>query len=493
MSTTAGLGETGLGQLRLPERYHGMRRVASGGMATVWCAEDRVLGRSVAIKVLSEAIAHDPAARGRFKREARTAAHLSGHPHVVTIYDVGEAEPGRPFIVMEYLEGGSVAKSLRLKDVKRAEAVRWLHEAAEGIDFAHGRGVIHRDIKPANFLLDSHRSLHVADFGIARLGTEEAITKSGDVLGTAAYIAPERALGGPATEASDRYAFAVTAFELLVGERPFTAGLVAAQARQHIEEEPPRASERNPALPASLDAVLARGMAKRPQDRYSSAQELAVAIEQALTTRSPRTAAGGEWSPLVKSQLVHRPRRAPAIAALLAALVAAAVVALATQGGGANHAKATAAGGHKPQAKAAKHHPRAHPASAAPTTASPAVTAPTQSTPATAGSIAPPARGQSTPSVAGQSADALETQGHQLILAGNYAGAVPILRQAVAEASPSSLTYAYALYDLGHALRLSGDPEAAIPILRRRLEIPNQIPVVRAEYDAALKAAGQSH
>src|SRR5947209_2460663 len=108
MSTTAGLGATGLGQLQLPERYHTLRRVASGGMATVWYAEDRVLGRSVAIKVLSEAIGHDPAARGRFKREARTAAHLSGHPHVVTIYDVGEADPGRPFIVMEYLEGGSV-------------------------------------------------------------------------------------------------------------------------------------------------------------------------------------------------------------------------------------------------------------------------------------------------------------------------------------------------------------------------------------------------
>jgi serine/threonine protein kinase len=464
MATTAGVGATGLGHLRLPERYQVARRIASGGMASVWCAEDRVLGRSVAVKVLSEAIAHDPAARGRFKREARAAAHLSGHPNVVTIYDVGDADPARPFIVMEYLDGGSVAKALRLKDVKRAEAVR---------------------------LLDSHRSLHVADFGIARLGTEEAITKSGDVLGTAAYIAPERALGGPATEASDRYAFAVTAFELLVGERPFNAGLVAAQARQHIEDEPPRASERNPALPASLDAVLARGMAKRPEDRFPSAQELAVAVERALTTRTPRaaTTTSGEWSPLVRSDVVKPPRRGIAIAALLAAVLAAVVVVLATQSGGTNPVKVTATRSHTPAAKAAKHHGHAKTTPPATVTASTATSA--ASLPAGPAQGTPAPTGPSTPAPAGQSADALEAQGHQLTLAGNYAAAVPVLRQAVAAASPSSLTYAYALYDLGHALRLSGDPEAAIPILRKRLEIPNQLPVVRAEYEAALRAAHQ--
>ena len=166
---------------------------------------------------------------------------------------------------MEFLAGGTVADALRVDSVRRVHAVKWLQEAASALDFAHGRGVLHRDIKPANLLLDRDRTLHVADFGIARLGAEDTITGTGQVLGTASYLAPERALGRPATAASDRYSLAVAAFELLVGERPFTARHFAAQARQHVEEEPPAASELNRTLPTSVDAVLARGMAKRPE------------------------------------------------------------------------------------------------------------------------------------------------------------------------------------------------------------------------------------
>ena len=222
----------------LPERYEPIRRVASGGMATVWCARDRTLGRYVAIKLLAEPFAHDELSGRRFKREARLAARLSGHSNVVTIYDVGQASSsetplGRPFIVMEYLPGGTASEALRADQVDHATAVQWLHEAAAALDYAHGRGVIHRDIKLANFLLDRDRVLHVADFGIAQLGTEDTLTASGQVLGTAGYLAPERALGQPATEASDRYALAVAAFELLVGERPFSAEHFAAQARPH--------------------------------------------------------------------------------------------------------------------------------------------------------------------------------------------------------------------------------------------------------------------
>src|ERR1019366_4839879 len=193
----------------LPERYEPIRRVASGGMATVWCARDRTLGRYVAIKLLAEPFAHDELSGRRFKREARLAARLSGHSNVVTIYDVGQASSsetplGRPFIVMEYLPGGTASEALRADQVDHATAVQWLHEAAAALDYAHGRGVIHRDIKLANFLLDRDRVLHVADFGIAQLGTEDTLTASGQVLGTAGYLAPERALGQPATEASDR-------------------------------------------------------------------------------------------------------------------------------------------------------------------------------------------------------------------------------------------------------------------------------------------------
>ena len=273
--------------------------------------------RNVAIKLLAERFADDDDANARFLREARAAARLSGHPNVVMIYDVGEAaEDGRAFIVMEFLAGGTVADALRVDSVRRVHAAKWVREAASALDYAHSRGVLHRDIKPANLLLDRDRTLHVADFGIARLGTEDTITGDGQVLGTASYLAPERALGQPATDASDRYSLAVVAFESLVGERPFTSQHFAAQARQHIEEEPPAASERNRALPPAVDAVLARGMAKRPEDRWPSAQDFAQALDTALTeasTKPHRVAAAA------------RPTRATAGAAAAAAGAGAAV------------------------------------------------------------------------------------------------------------------------------------------------------------------------
>ena len=520
-----------VGNLRLPDRYRVVRRVASGGTATVWCAEDSVLGRSVAVKVLSEAYARDRTATTRFKREARAAARLSGHPNVVTIYDVGEArqdDTARPFLVMEFLSGGTVAEALRAGPVNQGEAMRWLHEAARALDFAHDRGVIHRDIKPANFLLDRDRMLHVADFGIARLGTEDAVTTSGEVLATAAYVAPERVRGGPASGASDRYALAVAAFELLVGERPFTASRFAAQVRQHVEEPPPRASARNPALPPALDAVLIRGMAKRPEARWPTATEFADAVEHAMSnrlTRASRPAPPVAGRPVATSAPMRRPRRAAAIAALLAALLGVIIAVMATQGSAPKPAR-TASRLHRPPV----HHARkpsktirsrtASSSTASSTTAAApvgAVTTPTTSPPAPPVSYppaaaAPPvagtapepavpsgagtARGPAAPPGAGPAPGpaaptALQAEGHQLMLGGNYQAAIPVLRRAVATADPSSLTYAYALYDLGRSLRLTGDPQAAIPILRKRLEIPNQTDVVRAELDAAIREASK--
>ena len=182
--------------LGLPDRYAALRHIASGGMASVWCARDRALNRNVAIKLLAERFADDEDANERFLREARAAARLSGHPNVVMIYDVGATDAdGRAFIVMEFLAGGTVADAIRVDSVRRVHAVKWLQEAASALDFAHSRGVLHRDIKPANLLLDRDRTLHVADFGIARLGAEDTITGTGQVLGTASYLAPERAIG----------------------------------------------------------------------------------------------------------------------------------------------------------------------------------------------------------------------------------------------------------------------------------------------------------
>ncbi len=275
-----------------------MRRIGRGGMGFVWCAEDTVLERKVAVKLLSDLYLHDPAAVRRFAREARAAARLSSHPNVVTIFDVGQtasgdAEPAdRPYIVMEHLPGGTVGDAIRVGEVDRDRAVVWISQAAAAIDYAHGSGVIHRDIKPSNMLLDGRHILHVADFGIARVATEEPITSGSQMFGTAAYLSPEQALGRPATEASDHYALAVVAYELLAGVRPFTGSQPAAQARQHVEEQPAPATTRNRSLPHSVDAVLARGLAKPPGDRWGTATEFAQALEGALsrtaTLRHPR-------------------------------------------------------------------------------------------------------------------------------------------------------------------------------------------------------------
>lgn len=495
-------------ELGLPERYEVLRRVASGGMASVWCAQDRSLGRKVAIKLLTERFADDEDANERFMREARVAARLCGHPHVVMIYDVGETTGAgqrahQAFIVMEYLAGGTVADALRVDSVRRVEAVRWLHETASALDYAHGRGVLHRDIKPANLLLDRGRVLHVADFGIARLGTEDTITGSGQVLGTASYLAPERALGRRATEASDRYSLAVAAFELLVGERPFTARQFTAQARQHLEAPPPSASNRNRTLPQAVDAVLARGMAKRPEERWPSAQEFAQALEAALSeaaTRAYRTAAStasaGTSVRRTAPRTValppvdgRRPRRfggrVPALAAL-AAGTAVAIAAAGTIGGGRSHTSAQASASvqlktpptptnGKRAAAPAKAHVSPPPATASTTT-------PTSATTTTSTTVTSPPSG----------AMALESRGHELLANGDYTSAIAVLRQAVATADPASLTYAYALYDLGRALRLAGDARDAVSVLWRRMQIPNQTGAVRLQLQLALVALGQN-
>ena len=469
------MSATSLEGIGLPERYVVRGHIASGGMGSVWCAEDTALGREVAIKVLAGEFAGDERAIRRFKREARTAARLSAHPHVVMIYDVGEAA-GCPYIVMEYLAGGTVADAIRVGAVRREEALRWLAEAASALDYAHGRGVVHRDVKPGNLLLSLDRRLHVGDFGIARVATEDALTGTGQLLGTAAYLSPEQALGAPASDASDRYALAVAAFELLVGQRPFTAEHFAVQALQHIEDDRPRASSRNPTLPRAVDAVLARGMAKRPEDRWSTAGTFVDALDAAFSQPSrPRT--------LTAVAPPRRPRRTAALAALAAAGVAVAIVVAMPHQGTVPHARAsTPLARLAPPAPHRVHQPKPKlvpaPVAAAPTT-TPAAPSTTTSTVTHAAPQLP-------------TAGELEARGHQLMLAGAYTAAIPVLRQAIAAASPGDVNYAYALYDLGRSLRLAGDPQAAIPVLQRRLQIPNQTPVVLSELRLTQRAMGAS-
>ena len=195
-----------------------MRHIANGGMASVWEAHDELLDRRVAVKVLASHLGEDDRARRRFAREARTAAGLSSHPNVVTIYDVGEHD-GQLVHRDGAAAGGTVADRLRAgEQIPHDVALRWLEDAGSALDAAHEAGIVHRDVKPANMLLDEQGRLALADFGIARLGLEDQITQTGQVLGTAAYISPEQAMGEPSTAASDRYALAVVAFELLTGD-----------------------------------------------------------------------------------------------------------------------------------------------------------------------------------------------------------------------------------------------------------------------------------
>jgi eukaryotic-like serine/threonine-protein kinase len=479
-------------QIELPERYRLIRHVASGGMAAVYAADDELLGRRVAVKVLAPGLAADPSARIRFRREARAAARVSDHPHVVTIYDVGGADH-EAFIVMELLPGGTLNDRLKRGDpIPHAEAVRWLRETASALDAAHRVDVVHRDVKPANLLLDERGSVRVGDFGIATLASETSVTQTGQVVGTAAYLSPEQAMGRAATPASDRYALAVVAFELLTGRRPFTAPTPTAQALAHVDAAPPWASDVAANLPPGVDAVLSRGLAKEPAERPATAMDLVSELESALGATAPtraveprtqrfaaaaapppgiaipdpdrpqtqRPSAGqvGGGEPVEHNPVRSRERpsrlRPLALLAAIALVLGAGIAALASSGGG--------SGGDTSRSK--RTHAAKRPAS------TPAAA------PAAGAAPAPPAGGPS----------AAEVQAHQLIQQGAYDQAIPILQNAV-QGCPVQRTdpCAYALYDLAYALVKAGRPQEAVPYLAERLRNPDQ----RGTVTALLRAA----
>jgi hypothetical protein len=313
-------------------------------MGAIYLAEDGELGRKVAIKVLDDRFAGDEQLRQRFRREALTAARLAGNARAVTIFDVGEWE-GRPFIVMEYMPGGTLADRAREGPVAPETALTWLAQVAEALDAAHELGIVHRDVKPANLLFDTRGDLAVGDFGIARAAEDTlGMTAAGTVLGTAGYLAPEQALGQPATAASDRYALGVVAYELLTGGRPFERSSTTAEAAAHIHEPVPPASQRGVGLPPAVDRVFDRALAKDPSDRYGSGAELVEALRSALergetaaTRVLPAAVPGTSGSPPTGGGFPPPRHRPPwviplLVAALLAAIAAGVLVAyLATQ------------------------------------------------------------------------------------------------------------------------------------------------------------------
>jgi serine/threonine protein kinase len=464
-------------RIALPERYRVVGHIANGGMASVWAAQDELLGRLVAVKVLAPGFAADASASRRFKREARAAARVSDHPHVVTIYDVGEHEE-QAFIVMEHLAGGSVAQRLRRPTpVPRAAAMRWLEGAASALDYAHSREIVHRDVKPGNLLLDDAGRVAVADFGIARIATDSALTQTGQVLGTAAYLSPEQAQGKPATDASDRYALAVVAYELLTQRKPFEGELPAAQARQHIESPVPPASA-TADLPKAVDGVLERGMAKDPADRPATAtefvQDLRGAMQDAPTAATavaPARFIREPPPPPPPAPASERSRR-PFLIALAAVVFVLAVVIAAIAGGGGGGGSPTDA------ANTQRSTPPKHKAKSKP---KPANTTPAQPQTQTQ---------QQTQQPAATDKRALALQGHNLIAQGNYPAAIDVLSRAI-QNCPVSTTdpCAYALFDLGHALRLAGRPSEAIPVLQQRLQNPDQRGAVQHELELAQAAA----
>ena len=468
--------------MTLPDRYGVVRPIARGGMASVWEVQDHVLGRRVAVKVLAEHLAADVSARQRFQREARAAAAVSDHHNVVTIYDVSDGADGeRPFIVMELLTGGTVADRLREGRPSPAEALDWLAQAAEAIDHAHERGLVHRDIKPGNLLLDGRGRLAVADFGIARLQRDETVTATGQVLGTAAYLSPEQASGKPATPASDRYALAVVAFQLLTGRRPFTAEHFAAQARQHIEAAPPPASTIRPELPPGVDAALGRGLAKEPARRWPTAGAMVDALERALDeeTAATRALPGGDDIPPAaafpaRAAPRRRPRRLAAAVAVLAAIALVGVIVWLSSGGGDQPARVDHATNKRAQVAQRQRTEASSPA-------------PAQTTPTTPTTPSGSASGSGDPS-------ALNDQGFQLLQGGHPDQAVPILRKAVEACNndPSRLVCAYAMFNLAQALRLTGHADEAVPLLERRLQNPDQRATVQRELALARAQSGQS-
>jgi serine/threonine protein kinase len=258
-------------------RYRLEKLLGQGGMAEVHQATDTKLARTVAVKVILATHAIKGDFLERFLREARMVASLE-HPNILPVYDFGE-DNGVPFLVMPYLSGGTLRERLRAGAAPLALASAWITQLADALDAAHAAGVLHRDVKPANVLVDRNDRLFLADFGIAKmLENQSGLTATGVVVGTPIYMAPEQAQGRPATPATDRYALAVVAYEILCGRPPFDGDNPLSLMHQHVSSPPPPLSARIGGLPAGLDAVLSQALAKDPAARPPTCRALADAV-----------------------------------------------------------------------------------------------------------------------------------------------------------------------------------------------------------------------
>ncbi|MCW2608843.1 MAG: serine/threonine protein kinase, partial [Cryptosporangiaceae bacterium] len=294
-------------------RYRLDRLIATGGMGEVWRGHDEILGRAVAVKVMLPQLSRQPGFVERFRAEARHTAALS-HPGIATVYDYGESEPAEgsgatsAYLVMELIEGQSLADLL--ESAGRLPADRTLDLVAQvsaALQAAHAAGVVHRDVKPANLLVRPDGTVVVTDFGIARsAGAASGLTMTGEVMGTAGYLAPEQAEGKPATAATDVYSLGVVAYQCLAGHRPFDGDTPVNIALAHLRDVPPPL----PAdVPAGARALVERTMAKSPADRYPSAAALAEAARAVATGQASATPT--VLGALAPTGLLPRPTNGP--------------------------------------------------------------------------------------------------------------------------------------------------------------------------------------
>jgi serine/threonine-protein kinase len=490
----------------LPPRYRVLRHIATGGMASVYAAVDETLGREVAVKVLGHALAADASARERFSREARAAARVSDHPNVVTIYDIAQTEGDPPlaFIVMELITGGTIHDRLRSGEpIPHTLALRWVEQTASALDAAHAEGMVHRDVKPANLLLDANGDVKVADFGIALIASDSPLTQAGQVVGTATYFSPEQAQGKPATAASDRYALAVVAYELLTGRRPFPSGPPAAQALARIEGNPRPATELAPGLPAGVDEILARGLARDPADRPESASAFVGDLYDALGptastgvatpipatadgTPQPRTPTPRPRRPVAANPRTPRPapvsaaprgsNRAGILAAVAALLLVAGAAIAAIAGSGGDEPTQQASAPETTAAKTKREKPKPAPQQRSEPTVTASDTAQTET--------------EEAPAPTGGDPSAIQAQAHEALGAGDYQGAADLLAPMV-QNCPVGTTdpCAYGWYDYGIALYNLGRYDEAVQALQVRSQNPDQAKTVRDALKAAEKAA----
>jgi eukaryotic-like serine/threonine-protein kinase len=445
--------------VRLKDRYWLEHTLGRGGMAAVWLGHDEVLDRAVAVKVLSDTISSDPGFKARFRREAKTAAGLS-HPNLVGVYDFSD-QGERPYLVMEFVPGEDLASLLARGEPFDCDQLA--RELLDAVAHIHEAGILHRDIKPANLIVEPSGTAKLIDFGIALPRDATALTRTGLVLGTERYAAPEVMEGRVATERSDLY----------------SCGVVLRSCK----------GRRSRALATLVGAMTSRDPRCRPLSAAHALEELeqpSVAVGQPTevfepsytqrTERLPQTGPAALPAYADRDSVSRRRKFTAAILGLLAAAAIVALIALSGSDGPEGSAGQRASNDNSSAGTAGEASAAAEPGRSAPEDSAKKETAPT---PEPSGTDA-----------AGGAA--LNEQGFALIGAGEYEAAVPVLEEAVRSfpEGTDDLDYAYALFNLGNALRLSGRPDDAIPVLERRLEIPNQEGEVRKELEAAYAETG---